>query len=213
MQKITFSLLVLFISLSLSAQYNYRDANRIGITIGANQFDLNTDNFPTNPEIGWNAGLSIRGNFYNNWDMVYALQFSETNFTIPTTNAGLENESVNYKLAAAQIALQLSYVIIENHLTLEIGPLVQVNGKFKIDTDQQNNAINGTTLLAKDIVDISKFNFYPTIGVTAGVKHFRVNLAYQYGINNMLDNLNKDNAIYIFKGNASIVNANVIFYL
>jgi hypothetical protein len=46
-------------------------------------------------------------------------------------------------------------------------------------------------LLAKDIVDISKFNFYPVVGLTAGVRHFRINVSYQYGINNILDNLNK----------------------
>jgi hypothetical protein len=44
-------------------------------------------------------------------------------------------------------------------------------------------------LLVKDIQDISKFNFYPAV-VTAGVKHFRFNICYQYGINNMLENLN-----------------------
>jgi hypothetical protein len=44
-------------------------------------------------------------------------------------------------------------------------------------------------LLVKDIQDISKFNFYPAVGVTAGVKHFRFNICYQYGINNM-ENLN-----------------------
>jgi hypothetical protein len=46
-------------------------------------------------------------------------------------------------------------------------------------------------LLAKDIVDISKFNFYPVVGLTAGVRHFRINVSYQYGINNILDNLRK----------------------
>jgi hypothetical protein len=45
-------------------------------------------------------------------------------------------------------------------------------------------------IVSKDIVDISKFNFYPTVGITAGVRHFRFNVSYQYGINNMLDNLN-----------------------
>jgi hypothetical protein len=30
---------------------------------GANQFTLNTKNFQTKPGLGWNGGLSIRGNF------------------------------------------------------------------------------------------------------------------------------------------------------
>jgi hypothetical protein len=36
---------------------------------GANQFTLNTKE--PKPGLGWNGGLSIRGNFYNNWFMVF----------------------------------------------------------------------------------------------------------------------------------------------
>jgi hypothetical protein len=56
-------------------QYGYRDSNRIGINIGVNQFSLNTNNFQTKPELGWNGGLDM-GNFYDNC-MVYGIQFSE----------------------------------------------------------------------------------------------------------------------------------------
>ena len=66
------------------AQYHYRNSNRIGIIAGINQFTLNTNNFDTKLETGWNAGLSLRGNFYNNWDMVYGIQFSENNFSVAT---------------------------------------------------------------------------------------------------------------------------------
>ncbi|MEL1239859.1 PorT family protein [Flavobacterium flavipallidum] len=195
------------------SQYHYRDSNRIGIFGGVNQFTLNTTNFDTKAGNGWNAGLSMRGNFYNNWDMVYAIQFSENNFSVATDQLVFGKEDVNYKLPSAQISLQLSYVIIENHLTFEFGPLVQVNGKYKIDSDKQDNIISGTTLRAKDITDIGKFNFYPTVGITAGVKHFRFNVSYQYGISNMLGNLNSKNLGYQFRGNPGILNGNVIIYL
>jgi hypothetical protein len=167
----------------------------------------------TKPALGWNAGLSMRGNFYNNWDMVYAMQFSENNFTVATKKLAVINEDVNYKLSSAQIALQISYRIIENHLTVEFGPTVQVNGKLKTNYSSENNLISGTTLFAKDIVEISRFNFYPTVGLTAGAKHFRVNVSYQYGINNMLGNLNNKNLGVDFKGNAGILNGNLIIYL
>jgi hypothetical protein len=213
MKKIGFTTVFILISMVAFAQYNYRDANRIGITFGVNQFTLNTNNFQTKPGSGWNGGLSVRGNFYNNWDMVYALQFSENNFTVATKSFFLANEELNYKLPSAQISLQLSYKLIENHLSVEFGPLVQVNGKFKIDSNKENNNISGTALLAKDIVDISKFNFYPTVGITAGVRHFRVNVSYQYGLNNMLENLNTKNLGVNFKGNPGIINGDLILYL
>lgn len=213
MKKIFLTTVFIFISLFAAAQYKYRDSNRIGIMVGVNQLTLNTSNFDTKPAIGWNAGLSVRGNFYNDWDMVYAMQFSENNFTVATRNLFLANEDVNYKLASAQISLMLSYKIVENHLSLEFGPIVQVNGKLNIDKENQNNIISGTTLFAKDITDITKFNFYPAVGITAGVKHLRVNVQYQYGVNNILGNLNKQNFGPNFKGNAGILSANLLIYL
>ncbi|MBG6112141.1 hypothetical protein IWX84_003040 [Flavobacterium sp. CG_9.10] len=213
MKKISLTTVFILLSMAAVAQYNYRDSNRIGISFGVNQFTLNTSNFQTKPCSGWNGGLSVRGNFYNDWDMVYALQFSENNFTVATKSFFLANEEVNYKLPSAQISLQLSYKLIENHLSVEFGPIVQVNGKFNIDAENENNIISGTTLLAKDIVDISKFNFYPTVGITFGVRHFRANVSYQYGLNNMLENLNTKNLGVNFKGNPGIINGNLILYL
>lgn len=213
MRKISLTLFFVFISMATFAQYEYRDSNRIGISFGVNQFTLNTNNFQTKPELGWNAGLSMRGNFYNNWDMVYNIQFSENNFSVATNSLTLVKEDVNYKLASAQVSLQVSYRLIENHLSLEFGPIVQVNGKLNMDNTDENNIISGTTLLAKDIRAISNFNFYPTVGVTFGVRHFRANVSYQYGINNMLENLNNKNLGVNFKGNPGIVNGNLIIYL
>ncbi|SEA19297.1 Outer membrane protein beta-barrel domain-containing protein [Flavobacterium gillisiae] len=213
MKKLYFTSVLILVACTVFAQYGYRDSNRIGISFGANQLTMNTDNFQTKPDLGWNAGLSVRGNFYDNWDMVYALQFSENNFSVATRKLNVQNVDVNYKLASAQISLQLSYILVENILSVEFGPVVQVNGKFKIDYEEENNTINGTALLAKDIVDISKFNFYPTVGITAGVRHFRFNVSYQYGINNMLDNLNTKQLGVNFNGNPGILNGNVILYL
>jgi hypothetical protein len=213
MKKGAFGFVFILFSLASFAQYEYQDSNRIGIFFGINQFNLNTKNFETKSELGWNAGLSMRGNFYNDWDMVYAIQFSENNFTVATKNLVLLNEDVNYVLPSAQISLQLSYKFIENHLSVEFGPVIQFNGKLKTDSDNQNNIISVTTLLAKDIEDISRFNFYPTAGITFGVRHLRLNVSYQYGMMNTLGNLNNKNSGINFKGNTSILNGNVIIYL
>ena len=213
MKKILGTLFFILISMTALSQYKYRDSNRIGISFGVNQFTLNTNNFETKPDLGWNAGLSMRGNFYNNWDMVYAIQFSENNFSVATNTLTLAKEDINYKLASAQVSLQVSYKLVENHLSIEFGPIVQVNGKLNIDNNDANNVISGTTLLAKDIREISNFNFYPTVGITFGVRHFRANVSYQYGVNNMLENLNNKNLGVNFKGNPGILNGNLIVYL
>jgi len=212
MKKIFLTAVFSLVTMVSFSQYEYRDSNRIGISFGVNQFTLNTSNFETKPGTGWNLGLSMRGNYYNDWDMVYSMQFSENNFSV-ATNSGFITEDTNYKLSSAQISLMMSYKIVENHLSIEIGPLVQINGKFNVEKGQENNIISGTTLLAKDIVDISTFNFYPVAGITAGVRHLRLNVSYQYGVNNMLGNLNNKGLGYSFKGNPGIINGNLIIYL
>jgi len=201
-----------FISMIVSAQYGYRDGNRIGIIFGLNQMDLKTANFTNNPELGWNIGLSVRGNYYNDFDMVYTMQFSDNKFTVPTTYLS-KRKDVEYNLPSAQISLMLSYKIVENHLSVEFGPLVQVNGKFDIDKKDEENVISGN-LKAKDIVDISKFNFYPAIGITAGERHLRANIQYQYCLTNMLGNLNGQEGISTnFKAHPGIISGNIIIYL
>lgn len=214
MKKIFIAAVFAFASIAASAQMRYRDSNRIGISVGVNQFDLKTDNFATNPELGWNLGLSVRGNFYNDFDMVYAMQFSENKFSVPTLNAALKAEDVSFKLPSAQISLLLSYKIVENHLSIEAGPMIQINDKFKIDDDMNmTNTLLNTSLKAQDIMKISRFNFYPVVGITAGVKHVRLNVQYQYGVTNILGNLNDDGLGQNFKGHAGILCGNIIFYL
>lgn len=212
MKKLLFTVTFLLFSTFIFAQYHYRDSNRIGLYFGINQFTLDTKNFETQSGQGWNAGLTVRGNFYNDWDMVYNVQFSENNFSVATKNLALQNEAVKYALPSAQISLQWSYKIAEENLSVEFGPVFQLNGKLKTAYGNENNTISGTTLLAKDIEDISKFNFYPTAGVTFGVKHIRLNISYQYGLLNTLGNLNNGNQGMNFKGNSSILNGNLILY-
>jgi hypothetical protein len=212
MKKIFLSSILSLTTLLCFSQYQYRDSNRIGISFGVNQFALYTNDFQTKPGNGWNGGLSMRGNYYNNWDMVYAMQFSENNFSV-ATDSGYITEDTNYKLSSVQISLMWSYKIIESHLSVELGPLIQINGKLDVENGKESNIISGTTLLANDIVDITKFNFYPVIGITAGVRHVRLNVSYQYGLINTLGNLNGQNLGYSFKGNPGILNGNLIIYL
>ena len=74
------TILLLMISSLGFAQYGYRDGNRIGISGGISQTTLFTNNFNAKPETGFAGGLSVRGNYYNNWSMIYGMQFFSNNF-------------------------------------------------------------------------------------------------------------------------------------
>ena len=206
------TLLALLAVTTVSAQYNYRDSNRIGIGGGINQFDLMTNDIDATPGMGWNLGLSMRGNFYNDFDMVYGIQFSENKFKVATTSLTGGAEDVEFKLPSAQISLLLSYKIIESHLSVELGPMIQVNGKLTYDEQNEMNILRGTTVTADEFTEVSKFNFYPTIGVTAGLKQLRVAVMYHYGVNNILSGVSGADGEKL-KANAGIISANLLIYL
>jgi hypothetical protein len=210
MKNLLFTAAFIFASFTASAQYGERDSNRIGISVGMNQFTMNTSDFDTSPGTGWNAGLSVRGNFYNDFDMVYGIAFSENQFTINSTSPLFDD--VNCKIQSAQISLLLSYKIIENHLSIEAGPMFQFNGKLDVKEEEELTPIDLNGTVIKDIMEIPVFNFYPTVGVTAGVRHVRLHLFYQYGVTNMFRGLDTPSGGSV-TGHGSILGGNLCLYL
>ena len=219
MKKKYLVLVFLLLSVIASAQYGYRDGNRIGITLGVTQTTLTTKNFDTKPELGWVGGLSVRGNYYNDFSMIFGMQFSENNFTVATLSSPfLKKQDLKYTLASAQIRLLLSYNIVKDHVSLDFGPVLQVNGKLKIDSRFEDNIVSGTTLTAKDIIDINTFNGNLYAGISAGNRRIRAIICYQYGVNNILNNLNQKPELQQsnsskFTGHLGIISGQVLFNL
>lgn len=209
--------LVTLLTFSVSAQRGNKDSNRIGIGAGLTQMNIYTSNFSVTPEAGWMGGFSVRGNYYNDWQMSFGMFFTESNFSIPTVGIS-GKEDLSLKLSAVQIYLLPSYVISENHLNLEFGPVLQVNGKLAVDEKKENNLLlDQPGLIAKDILDVSKINANFYLGINAGVKNFRARIGYQYGLTNMFGNLNKKDNIKAtgddFKGHLGLISGQLTIYL
>lgn len=169
-----------------------KDGNRIGISGGITQTTVTTNNFNTTPELGFVGGLSVRGNFYNDFSMVFGMQFFESNFSTKTLKpTTLAIEDVKYKMMGVQVKLLLSYNIIQDHLSIDLGPVLQVNDKLKFNNSSALNIIQGTTLQANQVVDISKINGNLYAGISGGTKVIKLVLSYQYGVNNFMNGLNK----------------------
>lgn len=208
------SILLLLVSTIGYSQYGYRDGNRIGISAGVSQTTLFTDNFSANPELGFAGGLSVRGNYYNNWSMIYGMQFFSNNFSLESNF----DQKIKYNLQGVKVRLLLSYNVVEDHVSLDFGPVLQVNGKMKVATSDENKILKGTLLQADQIADISTVsgNFY--LGVSAGSRTVRAVVFYEYGFTNILNKLNKDEALKPFyngelKGNLGTINGQVVFNL
>lgn len=215
MKNLFLCLSLLFFPLSMFSQYEERDGNRIGITVGVSQATLSTSNFKTNPGIGWNCGLSVRGNYYNNWSMIYGMQFFQNNIEVETLTATNQKADTKYSLSGAQVRLLLSYNVVKNHVSLDFGPVLQINGKLKVDAKDENNIISGTLLKANQIQDVNTFNGNAYVGISAGNRRIRAIVFYQYGFTNILNNLNSQQGIgsYNFKGNLSSISGQILFNL
>lgn len=217
MRRYFFALVLLALTTNVSAQYGKGDYNHIGVSLGLNQTDLYTSNFNIKPAMNWTAGLSMRGNYYNNFSMVYGMNFTENKFSIETFS-GISQKEVDLKMMAVQVHLLLCYKIGGGPISLDFGPVLQVNGKLKFNSSDENNFIVGNELLrVQDIEDINPINFNVHAGITGGFENIRLNLSYQYGVTNILNNLNKQEEVALLadgklKGNLGIIAGNIIFY-
>jgi len=218
--KNTFLALLLFLCAFIShAQYRNKDGNRIGISAGISQMSLLSSNFKVKPEMGFMGGLSVRGNYYNDFSMTFGMQFFSNNFSLETVNSSFKKEDVKYTVEGVQVRLLLSYNIVEDYVAVDFGPVLQVNGKLKVESDKENNVLTGTLLKAEDIVDVTTINGNLYFGVTAGSKVVKAVIFYQYGVNNFMNKLNKDDDLKVlnggdkFKGNIGLLGGQILISL
>ena len=149
--------------------------------------------------------------------MSFGMFFTDSNFSLPSAN-GLLQGKTSFKMSAVQIYIVPSYVVIEDHLNLEFGPVLQVNGKLGIaKKDETNLLLDQPGLIAKDIIDVSKINANFYVGINGGIKNIRARIGYQYGLTNFFGNLKKNDAVKLtgekLKGNIGLISGQITIYL
>lgn len=198
-----------------TAQRNYDGYNFLGIQGGITFFDIQTEDLVTQQREGFVAGFTTRGAFRNNFDLIYGISFQSSSVGVEG-HILLDTQNIGYTIQGAQINFLGSYNIVKKHLSLEFGPVFDINGKMKLDKKEfEDYILTGyETLAAKDIQEISRFNVRLAGGITAGLEHFRISAQYQYGVTNILGKLNdKGLKNEDFKGNSStIILMGVIYF-
>ncbi len=213
--RVKLTMLFVLSYLCAFSQYGNRDGNRIGLSGGISQTSLFTSNFKSEHAMGFAGGISVRGNYYNDWSMIYGMQFFANNFSLASVN----NQKIKYSIQGVKVRLLLSYNVIEDHVSIDFGPVLQINGKLGVAASDESKVIKGTFLKADQILDISPVsgNFY--LGCSAGSRTVRAVIFYEYGFTNILNKLNKDVTLQAlnngdnFKGNLGVINAQLIFNL
>jgi|GEM_PF-921486 len=217
-KKIVVSACFLFTLVSYS-QYGWRDGNRIGLFAGPNYTHIISSNLDTKSKIGWTAGGQVRGNLHNFWSAVYGVRFIESNFAVNTRTPGGRAQEVDYKTRAAQLSFLFSYNLIEEVMSIDFGPVLQINGNLAFKNGLQRNTINGTNLLVKDIIKVNNFSGLLYLGTTIGNNVIRANFNYTLGINNSFGKLNNNTDLVAknnhkdFKGRSGIFTAALLINL
>lgn len=219
MKKVQLILLVVitlcFVTKSFSQKGNYRITNSIGITGGVTQFDIVTDNFTTKSSNGFIGGLTAMVDIPVRWyNISFGMQLSESNIEILGRPAMVSAEEVyiDYKMFAAQVAMLMHVKVIPDYFTIDLGPMLQYNGKLEFkDKAQEGYYVNNyTNLTAEDITNISQFNLNGAIGASLGIKNFKLKAQYIYGFTNILKKLENQSIDTTggdarFKGNQSML--------
>ncbi|WP_456438944.1 porin family protein [Psychroserpens sp.] len=220
MQKKQFIILVVFcvafVTISTAQHKRYTIKNGFGLVGGLTQYDITTNNFKTKSGTGFLGGMIATVNIPHKWyNVSYGLQFSQNSIEIEGRSVltSKDIELLEYDLMAVQLAFMLHVKLINDNLTLDVGPQLQYNGQLDLKSSSQEEFfINGyDALLAKDIKDISPFNVNGVVGASAGIGNFKLRATYSYGFTNIFRKLNDDDDLITtpssekFEGNQTML--------
>ena len=194
-----------------NSQNNFEEYNLLGFNGGVTFFDITTSNFESKQGTGFVGGFTTRGTFYDNFDLIYGINFVSNQLSILSKDSATpsaKEQYVGYTIQGVQITFLASYNLVRHHFTIEVGPVFNINGKMKLNSDALGDNIiaNYQTLKASEIQNISKVNFHVLGGISTGIRNVRLSAHYQYGVTNTFKALNdqdieKDSNT--FKGNSS----------
>lgn len=193
--------------------------NRLGIQAGVTYGGIESDNFTTTKNTGIMAGLTTRSNVWNNFLVVYGVNF----YTMKTGIMGHElsssqMENMDFKNTGVQLNLFAGHKLIGEHLSVELGPILQINSKWEVEEKFENYLVEDYIITAKDLEEVSRVNLNVAANVSAGFPDIKIWVQYQYGVSNFIKNLNekglqiKDPRATNLEGHLGLATAGVVYY-
>lgn len=219
-----FILLPVFLfALNMNAQRRYNDNyNRLGIQAGITHGGISSDDFNTSSKTSYMAGLTTRASFFRNFLIIYGVNFYEfkTGMNARQEESFAQNTTkIDFNATGVQLNLFLGTKILGEYLSIEAGPVVQINSKLIAEDSQKNYFIENYNLQAKDLEDISKINLNLAANIAAGIRDVKFWFQYQYGVTNIFKNLNtkelenKDSRATNLKARMGFATAGIVVYL
>lgn len=219
------SLLILAVSLLVTTAVHsqYRATkdlyNRLGLQGGITFTEISGNTINFKPGQGYTAGFTTRANTRRNISVIYGVNFYRFNSTVDAQEEtpGVPSE-IDFKATGVQINLFIGRKLLGEHLSIEAGPVLQINSKWDPEEGQEDRRLKNYTILAGDIADVAKINANAAVNLSTGFKSLKFWLQYQYGLTNILRNLdveelqNKDSRLTDLKGRMRMATAGMVFY-
>lgn len=215
---------ILCFSFNADAQRRLWDGeyNRLGLQAGANYFNIVTNDLPITPKVSWTAGFTTRASFYNDFQFVYGINFYDFKMSIDgreKVELNSPSQAIEYNMIGVQGNFFGSYKLYEHYLSIEAGPVIQVNGKLDARQDKELWYLSNYNINAIDIEKVSTLNFNMAVGVSGGFETVKFWVQYQYGLNNMFKGLEdeglreKDAGFTNPEGHISMVAGGITMFL
>lgn len=175
-----------------------RDYNKIGVSGGVLFSNIDSDNLPISASTGFTVGFETRGSVTKHLDFIYGLSFYQANVDLEVqgpapfpTSQPAPDSPIQMTLSSVQLQFLASLNLIRHHLSIELGPAVAIQGKFKpSNTIDDDIAVAGFGFFGpNDLREVNTVDFRLAGGITAGFEPVRVSLLYLRGMTNMFSNI------------------------
>ncbi len=193
--------------------------NRLGIQGGLTYGNIQSKDFQFIDQVGYTAGLTTRATAGEKIFFIYGVNFYELKSGLEALEpVSLEPENIDFKATGVQINFFVGHKLIEEYLSFETGPLVQINSKLSPEEGKENYVLQEYDLIASDLEEISRMNFSLAAGLSGGLPGLKLWIQYQYGLSNLFSKYNyaelreKDPSIPSLKGNMRMAAAGLVFY-
>lgn len=222
--KLKYSLFLILAGLFISSAEAQRkfppnSYNRLGIQGGITYGNIYSKDFSFIDQYGYTAGLTTRATAGEYIFFIYGVNLYEFNSGMEVIEpVSLQPEEIDFKATGVQINFFVGHKLIKEHLSFEIGPLVQINSKLSPEEGKENYILKEYDLTAMDLEEISRMNFSLAAGISAGLPGVKIWAQYQFGLSNLFSKLNyeelreKDPTVTSFRGNMRMAAAGLVIY-
>lgn len=193
----------------ITREYSYN--NRLGLGGDATFFNITSDDVVVTQGTGWSANFETRGDFRDDFDLIYSLGVFNHNFSV---NENVTNDQIDMSMLGVEIKFLLAWKIAQSdYFSIEAGPALQLNGELKIDNEDRygESFIGGSNaVVLKEFQNTMPVNLNGVIGFSFGARSFRVTAHYHYSL---VDSLTGTNFIgEDIDGNFSFISVGARFY-